>query len=418
MRLLPDIRYGTEGYPDKVARRLRLLNIATWMAAATHAFYAVVLLLDFSRFWWLALANMVAMLLYASVPLLHRRGASAAPIFVILVLYVDMLFYVFLIGTGIQIQFYILLGVPLTVFYLGPEHRVAAIVSAVVAAVLIIVVLLAVPHDTGLLPGWLSVVSLITNTVISCTVLLLIVSYALSQAARAEQAAEREYERSERLLSNILPDAIATRLKDEGNILIADRHDEASVLFADMEGFTVHASDTAPDELVQFLNRVFSDFDRLVERHALEKIKTTGDAYMVVSGVPTARSDHAQALAALALEMREVSAKWRDTRGRTVPIRIGISSGPVVAGVVGTRKFFYDVWGDAVNVAARMETTGSAGKIQVSQASYERLRGEFVLEARGEIEVKGKGRMATWFLLARKPSGIIQPSQLRLRADP
>jgi adenylate cyclase len=340
MRLLPDIRYGTEGYPDKVARRLRLLNIATWMAAATHAFYAVVLLLDFSRFWWLALANMVAMLLYASVPLLHRRSASAAPIFVILVLYMDMLFYVFLIGTGIQIQFYILLGVPLTVFYLGPEHRVAAIVSAVVAAVLIIAVLLMVPHDTGLLPGWLSVASLITNTVISCTVLLLIVSYALSQAARAEQAAEREYERSERLLSNILPDAIATRLKDEGNILIADRHDEASVLFADMEGFTAHASDTAPDELVQFLNRVFSDFDRLVERHALEKIKTTGDAYMVVSGVPTARSDHAQALASLALEMREVSAKWRDARGRTVPIRIGISSGPVVAGGSGRENSF------------------------------------------------------------------------------
>jgi adenylate cyclase len=125
--------------------------------------------------------------------------------------------------------------------------------------------------------------------------------------------------------------------------------------------------------------------------------------------VPTARSDHAQALAALALEMREAAAEWRDSRGRSVPIRMGISSGPVVAGVIGTRKFFYDVWGDAVNAAARMEMTGSAGKIQVSQDIYERLRDEFVLESRGEIEVKGKGRMPTWFLLARKSLAVMQP---------
>jgi adenylate cyclase len=129
---------------------------------------------------------------------------------------------------------------------------------------------------------------------------------------------------------------------------------------------------------------------------------------MVVSGVPTPRSDHAQALAALAIEMRDVSAKWCDARGHTVSIRLGISSGPVVAGVVGTRKFFYDVWGDAVNVAARMETTGAAGKIQVSQDSYERLRHDFELEPRGEMDIKGKGKMATWFLLHRKSSEVIQ----------
>jgi adenylate cyclase len=405
MRLLPDIRYGTEGYPDKIARRLRALNIGTWIAAATHAFYAVVLLFDIGRFWWLTLANAIAMLLYACVPLLHRLGPNAGPIFVTVVFYADMLAYVCMLGTGIGIQFYILLGVPLTAFYLGPEHPAGAAASAVAAAILIIIVLLAVPYDTGLLPRWLSVASLVTNVVVSCTALLLVVSYSLNQAARAEGAAEREYERSERLLSNIMPSAIAARLKDDSSV-IADRHDEASILFADMEGFTVQASDTAPDELVQFLNRVFSEFDRLVERHGLEKIKTTGDAYMVVSGVPTARADHAQALAVLAMEMREAATAFRDPRGRNVPIRIGISSGPVVAGVVGTRKFFYDVWGDAVNVAARMETTGSAGRIHVSRDAYERLKDEFVLEARGEIDVKGKGRMPTWFLVARKSGDV------------
>jgi adenylate cyclase len=152
---------------------------------------------------------------------------------------------------------------------------------------------------------------------------------------------------------------------------------------------------------------VFSDFDRLVDRHRLEKIKTTGDAYMVISGVPAARPDHAQALATLALEMCEATRQWRDPRGRSVPVRMGSSSGPVVAGVVGTRKFFYDVWGDAVNVAARMETTGVAGKIQISPSVYEHMKDQFVLEARGEV--KGKGSTQTWFLVGHKPLADAQP---------
>lgn len=409
MRLLPDIRFGTDGYPENVARRLRTLNIATWSAAATHALYAVVLLYDVVRFWWLIILNAVAVLLYAAIPLLHRLGRLAAPLAAIVLFYAILLAFICLLGTGLGIQFYILLGVALAVLYVGPEYIVFTTGTAAVAAALTVAVLLTVPSDTGVLPPWFVVASLVTNTVVSCTLLLVIVFYALREAARAESALEREHERSERLLNNILPSPIAARLKREGNVVIADRHDEASVLFADMAGFTARASDTAPDDLVQFLNRVFSDFDRLVERHGLEKIKTTGDAYMVVSGVPTARPDHAQALALLALEMREAAADWRDSLGRSVPIRIGISSGPVVAGVVGTRKFFYDVWGDSVNVAARMEATGSAGRIQVSQDVYERLRDEFVLEARGEIDVKGKGPMPAWFLLARKSLAGVQP---------
>ncbi len=403
MRLLPNIRFGTERYPEKVARRLRVLNIATWIASATHAFYAVVLLLDFTRFWWLALGNAVAMLLYAGVPLLHRLGHLAGPVAITVIFYADLLAYILLLGTGIGIQFYYLIGVALIVLYVGPHHVVFTMASGAVGAALIVGVMLTVPYDTGLLPDWLLVASLVTNTVVSCGTLLLIVSYALRAAARAENAAEREYERSERLLTNILPSPIAARLKTESNVVIADKYDEASILFADMAGFTAQASETAPDDLVRFLDRVFSDFDRLGEEHGLEKIKTSGDAYMVVSGVPVARPDHAHALALLALDMRDAALEWRDPRGRDVPMRIGISCGPVVAGVVGKRKFFYDVWGDAVNVAARMEATGTAGKIQVSQEMYERLKDGFVLEARGAIEVKGKGKMLTWFLVSRKP---------------
>jgi adenylate cyclase len=244
--------------------------------------------------------------------------------------------------------------------------------------------------------------SFVATTITACAVQMVIVVYALREAARAEAAAEREYERSESLLVNILPATIAARLKSRTEAVIADKFEETSILFADMAGFTARASDMAPDELVQFLNHVFTDFDRLVERHGLEKIKTTGDAYMVVSGVPSPRPDHAQALAQLALELRDAVRELRDPQGRNVPIRIGISSGPVVAGIVGTRKFFYDVWGDAVNVASRMESTGAVGKIQVSQQTYERLKEDFVLEECGEIEVRGKGRMRTWLLVDGK----------------
>ncbi len=395
------VAFGTERYPEKVARRLRGINIATRIAATTHAFYAAAFLPDLTRSWGLATGNAAAMLLYAGIPLLHRFGRLAAPVAVTVIFYADISAYVWLLGTGLGIQFYFLIGVGLVVLYVGPEYVAFAAVSTAVAAFLIVVLHLMVPYDTGLLPGWLFVASFVTNAAVSCGTLLMIVYYALRETARAEEIAEREYERSERLLANILPAPVAARLKSESNAVISDKYDEASVLFAVMAGFTAQASDTAPEDLVQFLNRVFTDFDWLVERHGLEKIKTTGDSYMVVSGVPATRPDHAQALAELALDMLDAAKKWRDPKGRSVPIRIGIGGRPVVAGVVGTRKFFYDVWGDAVNVAARMETTGSAGKIQVSESIYQRLKDTFVMEARGEIDVKGKGKMPTWFLLGR-----------------
>jgi adenylate cyclase len=152
---------------------------------------------------------------------------------------------------------------------------------------------------------------------------------------------------------------------------------------------------------VKFLNDVFTAFDRLAERHGLEKIKTTGDNYMVVSGVPVARPDHAAALVRLGIEMLDAAGHMQDPNGQSVTIRIGIASGPVVAGVVGTKKFFYDVWGDAVNVASRMESTGVPGRIQVSPETYDAVKHQFAFESRGPIDVKGKGMMMTWLLIGR-----------------
>jgi adenylate cyclase len=219
---------------------------------------------------------------------------------------------------------------------------------------------------------------------------------------------DAEYERSEQLLTNILPASIAERLKDPSRNIIADKYDDASILFADIADYTKRASDTTPSDLVRFLDRLYTDLDLLVDKHGLEKVKTSGDSYMVVSGVPEPRPDHIEALACLALDMAEAVADLKDPNGHAVPLRIGLGAGPVVAGVVGARKFFYDVWGDAVNVASRMETTDVEGRIQVPQDVYERLNHAFVLEERGGVDIKGKGVMHTWYLVARRDDDAVR----------
>jgi adenylate cyclase len=207
---------------------------------------------------------------------------------------------------------------------------------------------------------------------------------------------EREHERSEALLLNVLPEPVAVRLKRHEGV-IADRFEHATVLFADIVDFTPISASIQPHEVVELLDGVFSDFDELAERHGLEKIKTIGDSYMVASGIPTPRPDHVRAVADMALEMLGVAAARREGLG----LRIGIDTGPVVAGVIGRRKFIYDLWGDTVNTASRMESQGVPGEIQVTERVVGALDGDYVLEYRGTVEIKGKGAMSTWFLRAR-----------------
>ncbi len=203
-----------------------------------------------------------------------------------------------------------------------------------------------------------------------------------------------ERERSEALLLNILPKDIVSILKRESRT-IADQFDGASILFADVVDFTPMSEQMSPTELVDLLNEIFSYFDTLVEKYDVEKIKTIGDCYMVASGVPRPRPDHAQVLAHLALEMREF-VNQRTFGEHKVSLRIGINSGPVVAGVIGRKKFIYDLWGDAVNTASRMESHGSEGMIQITRATYELIKGDFVCVPRGTVYVKGKGEMEAW----------------------
>ncbi len=219
----------------------------------------------------------------------------------------------------------------------------------------------------------------------------------------ALQRLEVERGRVERLLLNILPKPIARRLKDSGRP-IADGHEEVSVLFADIVGFTGLSQRMDPAALVAMLNGLFSEFDEICERHGVEKIKTIGDAYMAASGLPHPRPDHAAAIARAALEMRAHVERVASDDAHALQLRIGIHSGPVVAGVIGTKKFIYDLWGDTVNTASRMESHGVSGRIQVSAAARARLEGDFVLRERGLVEVKGKGPMPLYWLERERAS--------------
>jgi class 3 adenylate cyclase len=225
-----------------------------------------------------------------------------------------------------------------------------------------------------------------------------VTAYALLQYA--VRARDDAFARSEGLLLNVLPRTIAERLKRERGV-IAEAHPEVTVLFADVVDFTPFVGRTEPSRVVGVLDEIFTAFDALAERHGLEKIKTIGDAYMVASGLPEPRADHAEVMAEMALDMQAQFGRIGAGLGEGHAIRIGMDSGPVIAGVIGSHKFAYDLWGDTVNTASRMESHGIPGRIQVTEGTYRRLRGRYAFEARGDIEVKGKGTRAAYLLTGR-----------------
>ncbi len=371
------------------------------MAVFISAGFGLVQMFSGSQMWWTGVINIVGAAIYATVPLLHRFGELVPPLTFIATAYASIFTICWFVGTGSGLQFYFLVAACLVVLQLGVDRIFLAAGLAAIAAGMVITLQFFVPRDTGAQPAWALSLSFVVTTISACVMVVTTVWYAVREIVRAEAAMELEYERSETLLANILPPSIADRLKDPARNVIADKYDDASVLFADIAGFTERASDMPPEQLIRFLNRLYSDFDALVDKHGLEKIKVSGDSYMVVSGVPQPRADHVEALASFALDMADAAGRLRDSRGNPLPLRIGLASGPVVAGVVGSRRFFYDVWGDAVNVASRMESTDSVGRIQVPEDVYQRLRSDFVLQERGAVDVKGKGLMRTWYLVGR-----------------
>jgi adenylate cyclase len=228
---------------------------------------------------------------------------------------------------------------------------------------------------------------------------------------------DEERLKSDKLLFSILPGSVAERLKNDPGV-IAESYAETTVMFADIVGFTELASKMSPTRVVTFLNDVFSVFDNLADKHGLEKIKTIGDAYMVAGGVPNKRPDHAEAMGRMALDMlSEVSNVWTP-EGGDLRLRIGIHTGPAVAGVIGRKRFIYDLWGDTVNIASRMESQGLPDRIQVSEATYQKLRKDFMLEKRGMLHIKGKGQMITWLLTAQKEAEVAGDEAFAIASAP
>lgn len=250
-------------------------------------------------------------------------------------------------------------------------------------------------------PVWFTSTMLGLNVAVSGSIVFILLTTFLGQRDRAMSALTREQERSEELLLNVLPREIAPRLK-AGESPIADTYEGATVLYADIVGSTVLAERLDAKQLVALLNRFFSRFDLLAERHGVEKIRTIGDNYMCVAGVPRQRGDHAQVMARMALAMRACVDELRSAGEDRIDFRIGMNSGPCVGGVIGLRKFVFDIWGDPVNTASRMESHGVPGRIHLSDATYELIRDEFECEPRGTIDVKGKGPMRTWFLVGER----------------
>ncbi|HJT91459.1 MAG TPA: adenylate/guanylate cyclase domain-containing protein [Mycobacterium sp.] len=398
----------TRHHADRVARHLRVLTLTTRISAVISGIFGGLQLVTGEGAWWIALVNLASAVVFLLIPLLYPFGELVAPLTFLTVSSASVSVVCWHLGTDTGLQFYFLVAASINFVILGIDHVVLASVLAGFCAAMVIALEFLVPNNTGVRPAWASDVNFALTITSAFVMVVLVLSYSLREIARAREAMESEYERSERLLTNILPATIAERLKDPSRNIIADKYDDASILFADIAGYTKRASDTSPADLVRFLDRLYTDLDALVDRHGLEKVKISGDSYMVVSGVPQPRPDHVEALACLALDMADAVADLKDPRGRDVPLRIGLAAGPVVAGVVGARKFFYDVWGDAVNVASRMEATDVEGRIQVPDNVYERLNHSFVLEERGDVHIKGKGVMHTWYLVGRRDDDAVR----------
>jgi adenylate cyclase len=257
-------------------------------------------------------------------------------------------------------------------------------------------------------PEWFTSTMLALNVTVGGTIVFTLLAVFAAQRRKALAALREEQAKAEGLLLNILPQSIAEKLKAETQT-IADQFSSASILFADVVDFTPLSERLPPAEVVGVLDHLFSHFDELAERHGLEKIKTIGDCYMVAAGVPSPRPDHAGALAQMALDMQAAMRSADEVGHLGLGLRVGINSGPVVAGVIGRKRFLYDLWGDAVNTASRMESQGTSGRIQITRATKDLLEDEFVCEPRGTIPIKGKGEMEVWYLVGRRKGPATEP---------
>jgi adenylate cyclase len=389
---------GVAAYPPDTQRRLKIVNMIAALIIVTTLIYAAQqTMTNFELMKPVILINVAIAVMMLLVFFAHRINDVAGGLIIVVTEFIALLAISRYLGHdgGVQVHYIIAAAAPFVVFGL---QRIWLVIVIVVAALLLhlftwfhFVDETAILHiDPGLLNSNYVQAAVTTFGLIAASVY-----YAFSMAERAKAETDA-------VLRNVLPDSVVERLKAKPGEAIADGFSSASVLFADIAGFVALARQLGPERTVELLSRLVSAFDDLAQRHGVEKIKTIGDAYMVASGVPVPRADHAAALAAMALDMVETARRVSNESFIPINIRIGMASGPMMAGVIGTRKFSYDVWGDPVNLASRLESASAPGKILVCPGCQILLQDQFILEPHAKLDIKGVGLQDTWFVTGRK----------------
>jgi adenylate cyclase len=388
------VELGTDRYRPQIRQRLKILNVMAYLIVVFSLIYAgSYALADAAEYRWIIAINLALAVMGLCVPLLHRVHEVMGGMVIAVTECAALFGLVALLGRQSGIQLNLIVGASAAFFILGLERLRLSVMLITVCFLLHVAAWLLFPQ--GLLPvnraflDQLYVSSAVTTFVITT----LLVHYAFRLVERAEAETEG-------LLRNILPDQIVDRLKQHPNDPIAEGFDEASILFSDIQGFVALSKQLGEARTIAMLNEMMRRFDALAIDYGVEKIKTIGDAYMAVAGVPRPAPDHAIRLAHMALAMLRETAAVGDHFGVTLRMRIGIASGPVMAGIIGTQKFCYDVWGDAVNLASRLEHTGEPQRVHVSASAQAAIARSFDCEGRGEIEIKGLGPTKTWFVVA------------------
>ncbi len=387
------VRAGTAGYDPETRRRLMILNMIAYLIVLTTLVYALQqAALDYGRYRPIILINFAIVVIVAAVPLVHRLSPVAAPLLILVTECAALFALTYYLGrsSGLHIQYIAFSAAAFVVFGLG---RLWLVLPSILVALALHVACWFWFPEAALVTEQSVLDSLYIQAAITTFGLI---AAAVYYAFRLVESAKAE---TEALLRNILPDSIVERLKEKPGAHVADTFAETSILFADIAGFVALARRLGASETVRLLNTLVTVFDALAERHGIEKIKTIGDAYMAASGVPTPAADDAVRLARMALDMQKAVEAVRAETGHQIAMRMGIATGPVMAGVIGRKKFSYDVWGDAVNLAARLEGTSAPGRIHVCPVTRRVLGDAFAFEPRGSIEIKGVGAQETWFLL-------------------
>ena len=387
---------GTDGYSLEVKRRLMILNMMAYLVSISTLIYAVqYTVLDFQKYEPVVWINLVLVSLAVIIPLSHRYSEIAGGLLMVGIEYLAQIGFTAYLGrsAGFQLHFVVAAAAPFVV--LGLQRLWLILPIMIVGLGLHLFCWFWFPRSAALIlaePELLNSIyvqaAITTFAIIGASVYY---AFSLAENAKAE---------TEALLRNILPGSIVERLRARPTEVIADTFSEASILFADISGFVPLARSLGAARTVELLNRLVSEFDGLAQRNGIEKIKTIGDAYMAASGLPEASTGHTVRLATMALEMHRATARLQKDMNLNLVIRIGLASGPVMAGVIGRKKFTYDVWGDAVNLAARLEGLSQPGRVLVCPRTHALLVDSFAFDSKSEVEVKGIGAMNAWFLSA------------------